>query len=240
MIGGLGTVIFVVVVITDSVVVAAVVLGFAVVVDFIVVVAGLCVVRIVVVSDLCCSVIRAAVVVVVVVAPTASYRADTGLLSVGCVVSRLVLFVADVGAVVALVVVVVTAAVCVVVRRLVVALLSAVVTLSDGFSLSVIVIADDEVAVVVTTSALGSADCAQPDSRVASMSIAIAFFISVTTFYNVTHQLCAVAEALLVAALVADRGLLALDVAESVEHFILLSGQRSFEFFVQPQPLFAQ
>ena len=102
------------------------------------------------------------------------------------------------------------------------------------------VIADDEVAVVVTTSALDSADCAQPESRAASMSIAIAFFISVTTFYNVTHQFCAVAEALLVAALVADRGLLALDVAEFIEHFILLGGQRSFEFFVQPQPLFAE
>ena len=72
------------------------------------------------------------------------------------------------------------------------------------------------------------------------MSIAIAFFISVTTFYNVTHQFCAVAEALLVAALVADRGLLALDVAEFIEHFILHGGQRSFEFFVQPQPLFAE
>ena len=161
----------------------------------------------------------------VVVALTGSYRAGTALLSDGCVVSRLVLSVADVGAVcavVALVVVVVTAAVCVVVRRLVVALLSAAVTLSVGFSFSVIVIADNEVFVVVTTSALGSADCAQPDSRAASMSIAIAFFISVTTFYNVTHQLCAVAEALLVAALIADRGLLALDVAESVEHLILL------------------
>ena len=127
-----------------------------------------------------------------------------------------------------------------VVCRDVVDLLSDIVTLSDGFSFSVIVIAEDEVFVVVTTSALGSADCAQPDSRAASMSIAIAFFISITTFYNVTHQLCAVAEALLVAALVADRGLLSLDVAELVEHFILLSGQRSFEFFVQPQPLFAE
>ena len=162
-----------------------------------------------------CSVIGVAVVIIAVVALTGSYRADTGLLSDGCVVSRLVLSVADVGAV------------------------CAVVTLSVGFSLSVDVIADDEV-VVVTTSALGSADCAQPDSRAASISIAIAFFISVTTFYNVTHQLCAVAEALLVAALIADRGLLALDVAKSIKHFILLCGQRFFEFFVQPQPLFAQ
>ena len=107
-----------------------------------------------------------------------------------------------------------------VVCRDVVVLLSAVVTLPDGFSLSVDIIADEEI--VVTTSALGSADCAQPESRVASISIAIAFFISVTTFYNFTHQLCAVAETLFVAALVADRGLLALDVAEFIEHFILL------------------
>ena len=245
MIGGFGTVIFVVVVTAGCVVVVVcfvVAFGFAVVVALVVVVAALCVVRIVVVADLGCSVIGAADVVIDVVALTGSHCADTGLLSVGCVVSRLVLSVADVGAVrvvVALFVVVVTAGVCVVVLRVVVALLSDVVTLSVGFSLSVIVIADDEVVVVVTTSAPGSV-FAQPDSRAASISIAIAFFISVTTFDNVTHQLCSVAEALLVAALVADRGLLALDVAESVEQLILLGGQRFFEFFVQPQPLFAE
>ena len=226
MIGGLGTVIFVVVVTAGcavAVVCFVVAFGFAVVVALVVVVAALCVVRIVVVADLSCSVIGVAVVVIVVVALTGSCRADTGLLSVGCVVSRLVLSVADVGAVcavAALVVVVVSAGVCVV-FIVVVDLLSAVVTFTDDFSLSVIVIEDDEV-VVVTTSALGSADCAQPDSRAASMSIAIAFFISVTTFYNVTHQLCAVAEALLVAVLIADRGLLTLDVAESVEQLVLL------------------
>ena len=239
MIGGFGTLIFVVVVTAGCVVVVVcfvVACGFAVVVALVVVVAALCVCIAVVVS-FSCSVIGVAVVVIDVVALTGSCRADTGLLSVGCVVSRLVLFVADVGAVVALVVVVVTAGVCVVVRKVVVALLVNVVTLPDGFSFSVIFIADEEV--IVTTSAPGFADCAQPDSRVASMSTAIAFFISVTTFYNVTHQLCAVAEALLVAALVADRGLLALDVAEFIEHFILLGGQRSFEFFVQLQPLFA-
>lgn len=205
-----------------AVVVVDIALGFVVVVALVVVVAAFCVVRIAVVVSLCCSVIG--VDVVVVIALTGSYRADTGLLSVGCVVSRLVRFVADVGAVcavVALVVVVVTAGVCVVVLRVVV-LLSEVVTLSDGFSFSVIVIANDEVFVVVTTSALGSAECAQPDSRAASMSIAIAFFISVTTIQYIKHQLCTVTEALLVAALVADRALLALDVAELVEHFILL------------------
>ena len=82
------------------------------VVAFVVVVAALCVVRIVVVADLCCSVVGVAVVVFDVVALTGSCRADTALLSDGCVVSRLVRFVADVGAVcavVALVVVVVTA-----------------------------------------------------------------------------------------------------------------------------------
>ena len=242
MIGGFGTLIFVVVVTAGCVVVVVcfvVACGFAVVVALVVVVAALCVCIAVVVS-FSCSVIGVAVVVIDVVALTSSCRADTGLLSVGCVVSRLVRSVADVGAVcvvVALVVVVVTAGVCVVVRKVVVALLVNVVTLPDGFSFSVIFIADEEV--IVTTSAPGFADCAQPDSRVASMSTAIAFFISVTTFYNVTHQLCAVAEALLVAALVADRGLLALDVAEFIEHFILLGGQRSFEFFVQLQPLFA-
>ena len=243
MIGGLGTEIFSAVVVVAFVVVVCFVVafGFAVDVTLVVVVAALCVCIAVVVS-LSCSVIGVAVVIIAVVALTGSCRADTGLLSVGCVVSRLVLSVADVGAVcavVALVVVVVTAVVCFVVRRLVVALISAVVTLSDGFSLSVIVIADDEIVVVVTTSAPGSV-FAQPDSIAASMSIAIAFFISVTTFDNVTHQLCAVAEAFLVAALVADRGLLALDVAESVEQLVLLGGQRSFEFFVQPQPLLAQ
>ena len=212
MIGGLGTVIFVVVVTAGS---AVVVVCFVVAFGFAVV-----------------------VVLVVVVALTGSYRADTGLLLVGCVVSRLARSVADVGAV--CVVVVVTAEDCVVVLRVVVVLRSEVVTLSVGFSLSAEVIADDEVAVVVTTSALGSADCAQPDSRAASISIAIAFFISVTTLYNVTHQLCAVAEALLVAALIADRGLLALDVAQLIEHFILLGRQRFFEFFVQLQPLFAE
>lgn len=240
MIGGFGTAIFSAVVVVTFVVVVCFVVafGFAVVVPLVVMVAALvvvitdvCVVCIVVVS-LGCSVFGVAVVVIDVVALTGSCRADTDLLSVGCVVSRLVRFVADVGAVctvVALVVVVVTAVVCVVVRWVVVALLSAVVTLSDGFSLSVDIIADEEI--VVTTSVPGSV-FAQPVSRAASMSIAIAFFISVTTFYNVTHQFCAVTEALLVAALVANRGLLALDVAESVEHFILLCGQRSFEFFV--------
>ena len=203
MIGGFGTVIFVVVVTADC---AVVVLGFAVVVALVVVVTALCVVVepvpcFSVMVSLSCSVIGAAVVVIIVVALTGSCRADTGCFFVACVVSRLVRFVTDVGAVcvvVALVVVVVTAGVCVVIRRVVVALLSAVVTLSDSFSLSIDVIADDEVVVVVTTSAPGSV-FAQPDSRAASMSIAIAFFISVTTFYNVTHQLCAVAEALLVA-----------------------------------------
>ena len=240
MIGGFGTVTFSAVVVVAFVVVVCFVVafGFAVVVALVVVVAAFCVVRIAVVVSLCCSVIGAAVVVVITL--TGSYRADTGLLSIGCVVSRLVLSVADVGAVcvvAAALVVVVSADVCVVLRKVVVALLVNVVTLPDGFSFSVIFIADEEV--IVTTSAPGSADCAQPDSRAASMSTAIAFFISVTTFYNVTHQLCAVAEALFVAALVADRGLLALDVAEFIEHFILLGGQRSFEFFVQPQPLFA-
>ena len=191
MIGGLGTVIFsaVVVVVTFVVVVCFVVaFGFAVVVPLVVMVAALvvvitdvCVICIVVVS-LGCSVIGAAVVVIAVVALTGSYCANTGLLSVGCVVSRLVRSVADVGAVCVVValVVVVTAGVCVVVRRLVVVLLSVVVTLPDGFSLSVEVIADDEV--VVTTSALGSVICAQPDSRAASISIAIAFFIGSPPF----------------------------------------------------------
>ena len=213
MIGGLGTVIFPVVV----------VVVFVVVVCFVVVV----VVCFAVVVFLGCSVIGAVVVITSVVALTGSCRADTGSLLLSCVVSRLVLSVADVGSV--------CAVVCVVVRWVVVALLSAVVTLSDGFSLSVDIIAYEEI--VVTTSVPGSV-FAQPVSRAASMSIAIAFFISVTTFYNVTHQLCAVAEALLVAALVADRGLLALDVAELVEQLVLLGGQRSFEFFVHPQPLF--
>ena len=244
MIGGLGTVTFSAVVVVAFVVVVCFVVafGFAVDVTLVVVVAVLCVCIAVVVS-LSCSVIGVAVVVIDVVALTGSCRADTGLLSVGCVVSRLVLSVADVGAVrvvTVLVVVVVTAGVCVVIRRVAVALLSAAVTLSVGFSLSVIVIAEDEVAVVVTTSALGSADCAQPDSSAASISIAIAFFISVTPIQYFKHQLCTVAEALLVAALIADRSLLTLDVAEFIEHFILLGGQRSFEFFVQPQPLFAE
>lgn len=163
MIGGLGTVIF-----SDVVVVV-----FVVVVCFVVVV----VVCFAVVFFLGCSVIGAVVVITAVVALTGSCRADTGSLLLSCVVSRLVLSVADVGTVrvvVALVVVVATAEVAFLVV-VVVVLLTAVVTLTDGFSLSVNVIADDEV--VVTTSALGSADCAQPDSRAASMSIAIAFFI---------------------------------------------------------------
>ena len=115
MIDGLWTVIFVVVVTVGSAVVVVcfvVAFGFAVVVALVVVVAALCVVRIVVVADLCCSVVGAVVVVITVVALTGSCRADTALLSDGCVVSRLVLSVADVGAVcvmVALVVVVVAA-----------------------------------------------------------------------------------------------------------------------------------
>ena len=142
-IGGLGTVIFPVVV----------VVVFVVVVCFVVVV----VVCFAVVVFLGCSVFGSIVVGVAVVALTGSHRADTGLLSVGCVVSRLVLSIADVGAVrvvFALVVVVVTAEVCVV-FFVVVVLLSATVTLSDVFAISADVIADDEV--VVTTSALGSA-----------------------------------------------------------------------------------
>ena len=117
-----------------AVVVVDIALGFAVVVALVVVVAAFCVVRIAVVVSLCCSVIGAAVVVVI--ALTGSYRADTGLLSVGCVVSRLVLSVADVGAVCVVVtslVVVVSADVCVVFRLVVVVLLSDVVTLSDGY-----------------------------------------------------------------------------------------------------------
>ena len=234
--------IFVVVVTAGCVVVVVVCFvvacGFVVVVALVVEVSALCAVRIVVVADLCCSVVGAVVVVITVVALTGSCRADTALLSDGCVVSRLVLFVADVGAVcvvVTLVVVVVTAAVCVVVRRLVVALLSHAVTLSDGFSLSKIIIAEDEV--VVMTSASGSADCAQPESRVARMSIAIAFFISVTTLYNVTHQLCAVAEALCVAPLVADAVLFAMDVGQPVEVFSLLLCQTRNKFIVQFHPL---
>ena len=179
MIGGFGTVIFAVVVTAGcAVVVVDIALGFAVIVALVVVVAAFCVVRIAVVVSLCCSVIGAAVVVISVVALTGSHRADTGLLSVGCVVSRLVFSVADVGAVCVVdtsLVVVVSADVCVVFRLVVVVLLSDVVTLSDGFSLSVIVIAEDEIA-VVTTSAPGSV-FAQPDSRAARTSIAIPFFI---------------------------------------------------------------
>ena len=150
MIGGLGTVIFVVVATVGC---AVVVLGFAVVVVLVVVVAALCVCIAVVVS-LSCSVIGVAVVVIDVVALTSSCRADTGLLSVGCVVSRLVRSVADVGAVcvAAALVVVVTAGVV----RIAFSDNSDVVTLSDSFSFSVDVIADDEV-VVVTTFELGSA-----------------------------------------------------------------------------------
>ena len=237
MIGGFGTVIFAVVVTAGcAVVVVDIALGFAVVVALVVVVAAFCVVRIAVVVSLCCSVIGAAVVVVI--ALTGSYRADTGLLSVGCVVSRLVLSVADVGAVCVVVtslVVVVSADVCVVFRLVVVVLLSDVVTLSDGFSLSVIVIAEDEIA-VVTTSAPGSV-FAQPDSRAASMSIAIAFFISVTPVQYIKHQLCTVSEALCVAPLVADAVLFAVDVGQPIEVFSLLLCQPCDKFIIQFHPL---
>ena len=154
-----------------------VVVVFVVVVCFVVVV----VVCFAVVFFLGCSVIGAVVVITAVVALTGSCRADTGSLLLSCVVSRLVFSVADVGAVrvvvAALAAVVVTAGVCVV-FFVVVVLLYATVTLSDVFAISADVIADDEV--VVTTSALGSVICAQPDSRAASMSIAIAFFILIT------------------------------------------------------------
>lgn len=167
-IGGLGTVIFLVVVAVGWAVV--VVLGIASV-DAIVVVAVLVVGR-----SVCA-------VALVVVALTGSCRANTGSVVVSWVVVRLEVSVADTAAVV-----VDTGAVVVVVRVMVVVvafgsvafgvvLTSRLVALlvTAGVSSLSVIIAEEEV--VGTVSELGSVICAQPDSRAASMSIAKAFFI---------------------------------------------------------------
>lgn len=179
MIGGLDTVIFVVVVTAGFSVVVVVVLGIAVVVALVVVIA------LAVGRSVC------VVYAVVVVALTGSCSADTGSVVVARVVVRLMVSVADTA-----VVVVVTGAVVVVVRDMVVvaavgsftlgvvltAWLGALLVTDEVVSLSVIT-AEVEVFGVVSAvgSVIGSAVCAQPDSRAARMSIAIAFFILVTS-----------------------------------------------------------
>ena len=172
MIGGLGTVIIVVVVTAGLAVV--VVLGITVVVALVVVVAFI----------VGCSVCVFALVVVV--APTGSCRADTGSVVVSRVVVRLSVSVADTAAVAVdtgVVVVVVRAVVVVVAIGSVafgVVLTSRLVALLETArvsSLSVIISEVEVVGSVCTVSAVGSTVCAQPDSRAASMSIAKAFFI---------------------------------------------------------------
>ena len=183
MIGGLDTVIFVVVVTAGFSVVVVVVLGIAVVVALVVVVA------LAVGRSVC------VVYAVVVVALTGSCSADTGSVVVARVVVRLMVSVADTA-----VVVVVTGAVVVVVRDMVVvaavgsftlgvvltAWLVALLVTDEVVSFSVIIAEVEVVVVVCTGSVVGSAVCAQPDSRAASMSIAIAFFMWFTSCLNNT------------------------------------------------------
>ena len=171
MIGGLGTVIIVVVVTAGLAVV--VVLGITVVVALVVVVAFI----------VGCSVCVFALVVVV--APTGSCRADTGSFVVSRVVVRRSVSVADTAAVVvdAGAVVVVVRAVVVVVAIgsvafgiVLISRLVALVVTAGAFSFSVIISEVEVVGSFCTVSAVGTIVCAQPGSRAASMSIAIAFF----------------------------------------------------------------
>ena len=165
-IGGFGTVIFVVVVTAGLAVVVVVVLGIAVVDTLVVVVA--------LVVGLSACVVLAVVGVVL----TGCCRADTGSVVVARVVAHLVVFVADRLAVVAdtgAVFVVVVGAVGLVTLVVVfTAWLVALLVTDEVVSFSVIIA---EVEVVGAITAGGSDVCAQPDSRAARMSIAIAFFI---------------------------------------------------------------
>lgn len=186
MIGGFDTVIFVVVVTAGLAVVVVVVHGIAVVVTLVVVVA------LVVGRSIC------VVALVVVVATTGSCCADTGSVIVARVVVRLVVSVADRLAVVAdtgavVVVVVVARAVVVVVSVgsvalgvMLIAWFIALLVTDEVVSFSVIIAEVEVVGAVRTGSVVGSAVCAQPDSRAARMSIAIAFFMWFTSCLNNT------------------------------------------------------